>query len=111
MRAATRQDLGRPDGPEGDDDRDADQAHGARVLADQVRLPLMTHIATAPPNLADIAEFLRPGDILTHCCTGQANLVVDGNGKVYPFIRELWKAGMVLDVGQVKLELLEVTPG
>jgi dihydroorotase len=71
----------------------------ARALADRVRLPLMVHIATAPPHLAEIAGFLRPGDILTHCSTGQANTVVDADGRVYPFIRELWQAGLVLDVG------------
>ena len=71
----------------------------ARQLADQVRLPLMVHIGMAPPHLAAIAELLRPGDILTHCCTGQENRVVDADGVPYPYIRALWERGVVMDVG------------
>lgn len=71
----------------------------ARQLADRVRLPLMVHIATAPPPIAEIAGLLRPGDVLTHCCTGHANRLVDERGNVHRFIRELWQQGLILDVG------------
>lgn len=86
-------------------DRDTTRGAGleplrrARNLADRVRLPLMVHIATAPPGLADIADLLRPGDILTHCCTGHDNRLVDDQGAVPPFMRRLWEQGVVLDVG------------
>ena len=71
----------------------------ARALADRVALPLMVHIATAPPSLEDIAALMRPGDILTHCCTGQDNRLVDEGGDVLPYMRLLWEQGVVLDVG------------
>ncbi len=71
----------------------------ARRLADAVRLPLMVHIATAPPPLGEIAELLRPLDILTHCCTGQDNRLVDERGAVHPYMRQLWQQGLILDVG------------
>ena len=71
----------------------------ARQLADRVGLPLMVHIGTAPPPLAAIAGYLRPGDILTHCCTGHGNRLVDADGAVFPFMRELWRQGLVLDLG------------
>jgi len=71
----------------------------ARRLADQVDLPLMVHIGLAPPTLAEIAEYLRPGDILTHCCTGQPNRLVDEEGAVLPFMRRLWEQGLILDLG------------
>jgi len=86
-------------------DRDTTRGAGleplrqARELADRVRLPLMAHIASAPPHLAAIADVLRPGDILTHCCTGQDNRLADAAGHVYPFIRQLWEDGVLLDVG------------
>jgi dihydroorotase len=86
-------------------DRDTTRGTGleplyrARRLADRVELPLMVHIGLAPPALADIAKVLRPGDILTHCCTGQPNRVVDQDGAVYPFIRSLWEQGLILDLG------------
>ncbi|HWE63179.1 MAG TPA: amidohydrolase/deacetylase family metallohydrolase [Chloroflexota bacterium] len=71
----------------------------ARRLADLVQLPLMVHIGMAPPALPEITALMRPGDILTHCCTGQDNRVVDDAGRPYPYIRELWERGVVLDVG------------
>jgi dihydroorotase len=70
----------------------------ARALADRVGLPLMVHIGPAPP-LAEIAGLLRPGDILTHCCTGHTNRLIDETGMVFPYMRELWQQGLVLDVG------------
>ncbi|HVA91190.1 MAG TPA: amidohydrolase/deacetylase family metallohydrolase [Chloroflexota bacterium] len=71
----------------------------ARRLADRVDLPLMVHIGLAPPTLDEIAEWLRPGDILTHCCTGQPNRLVDDEGAVLPFMRKLWEQGLILDLG------------
>ena len=71
----------------------------ARTLADKVDLPLMVHIGAAPPSLAEIVEYLRPGDILTHCFTGQPNKIVDGTGAVFPSIKELHDRGLVLDIG------------
>jgi len=71
----------------------------ARELADRVRLPLMVHIGAAPPPLPEIVELMRPGDILTHCFTGQDNRVVDPIGKVLPFVKQLWDRGMVMDIG------------
>lgn len=71
----------------------------ARGLADQVQLPLMVHIGTAPPTLNEICDYLRPGDILTHCFTGQANKVVDENGLVNANIKDLHDRGLILDIG------------
>jgi dihydroorotase len=71
----------------------------ARQLADNVGLPLMVHIGTAPPALSDILALMRPGDILTHCCTDRSNRVVDSNGRILPFVRDLAEQGLVLDLG------------
>ena len=71
----------------------------ARELADRVGLPLMTHIGTSPPSLAEVAAYLRPGDILTHCFTGQDMRIVGDDGKVDPAIKALKDQGLILDVG------------
>ncbi len=71
----------------------------ARMLADRVRLPLMVHIASAPPHLQEIAGFLRAGDILTHCFTGQDNRLVDPAGNVLPMAKGLRDIGVMLDIG------------
>ena len=71
----------------------------ARKLADQVDLPMMVHIGKAPPLLEEIFTLVRPGDILTHCCTGQDNRVLEADGRLKDFVRRAWDGGLVLDVG------------
>jgi dihydroorotase len=71
----------------------------ARQLADLVGLPLMAHIGNAPPTLAEVIDYLRPGDILTHCCTANDMGVLDADGTVFPDIVQLQKDGLILDVG------------
>ena len=71
----------------------------ARDLADRVGLPLMVHIGTQPPTLEEILAETRPGDILTHCFTGNANKIIDDAGVVFPSVKELHDRGLVLDIG------------
>ncbi|HZU03836.1 MAG TPA: amidohydrolase/deacetylase family metallohydrolase [Ktedonobacteraceae bacterium] len=73
--------------------------HCARQLADRVKLPLMVHIGIAPPTLTEIVDLMRPGDILTHCCTGQTNRLIDEQGPVHPYIRRAHEQGVILDLG------------
>lgn len=37
---------------------------------------VMCHIGAAPGNLSDLLDLLRPGDILTHSCSGAGNNTV-----------------------------------
>lgn len=71
----------------------------ARELADRVGLPLMTHIGNGPPSIVEVAEWLRPGDILTHCFTGNDMGIADETGRIRPEIAQLQKDGLVLDIG------------
>lgn len=71
----------------------------ARVLADRVDLPLMVHISNGPPARDAIMEYLRAGDILTHCCTGGTHRLVDDDGAVPDFARHLQERGIILDLG------------
>ncbi len=71
----------------------------ARALADRTGLPLMVHIATAPPHLEEIAAYLNGGDILTHCFTGQDNRLVDGSGGLRPVAQRMRERGVLLDIG------------
>ena len=67
----------------------------ARRAAEETGLPLMVHIAHAPPAIADVLALMRPGDILTHCATG-ASMRLVGDLEAARRARE---AGVVLDVG------------
>ncbi len=71
----------------------------ARELADRVGLPLMVHIGTAPPDIDEVAALLRPGDILTHCFTGQDMRITGPGAPVRADIRELHARGLILDIG------------
>ena len=71
----------------------------ARELADRVGLPLMVHIGGAPPTLAEILAEMQPGDILTHCFTGQPNKIIDAQGVVFPSVKDLHDRGLILDIG------------
>jgi len=71
----------------------------ARELADRVGLPLMVHIGAGPPTIDEVAEHLRPGDILTHCFTGGDMKILNDDGKVNPTIKDLQDRGLVLDIG------------
>ena len=71
----------------------------ARELADRVDLPLMTHIGFGPPSLDEVVPLLRPGDILTHCCTGGDMKIVGADGLTRADILGLRERGLILDVG------------
>jgi dihydroorotase len=71
----------------------------ARRAADECRLPLMVHISFGPPPVENVLPFLKPGDIVTHCCTGHPMRLVDGEGRLVEAARRAWDSGVVMDVG------------
>ncbi|RUS15151.1 amidohydrolase [Endogone sp. FLAS-F59071] len=74
----------------------------AREVADRAGgLPIMVHIGKMPPSLVEIVPFLKRGDILTHCCTGQTNRLVDleNGGMLLGAARDLKEKGVVFDLG------------
>jgi dihydroorotase len=71
----------------------------ARELADGLRLPLMVHIASGPPDIDEIVALLRPGDILTHCFTGGTHRIVTPDRRARADVQRLHDQGLVLDVG------------
>ncbi len=71
----------------------------ARAAADACELPLMVHVAWAPPPLEQILELMRPGDVLTHCTTGLSNKLVDDDGRILDAAVRARERGIVFDVG------------
>ena len=45
----------------------------AREAADMAEAPLMVHVTDTPLPLPQILEFMKPGDIVTHCLHGYKN--------------------------------------
>jgi dihydroorotase len=62
-------------------------------------VPVMVHIGQGPPLLSEVLEALGPGDIVTHCTTGQNMALVDDNGHVQACARDARERGVLFDVG------------
>ena len=77
----------------------------ARKLGDSLKLPLLVHIGeswtkdTAPVHVGDVLKYLRPGDIVTHMFTVHPGGLLDGNGKLWPQVRDAKQSGILMDVG------------
>jgi dihydroorotase len=77
----------------------------ARKLGDALKLPLLVHIGeswtkdTAPVHVGDVLKYLRPGDIVTHIFTVHPGGLLDGNGKLWPQVRDAKESGVLMDVG------------
>jgi dihydroorotase len=49
--------------------------------------------------MEEIAETLRPGDIMTHCYTPQRPAIIDEKGKLLAEVRTAKERGVIFDVG------------
>jgi dihydroorotase len=82
--------------------------HGAQPLilalqaAEQLGMPLMCHIDTAPPTYDEVCDMLRPGDILTHAFRPPLNAPVTPQGTVRPAVLAARKRGVLFDIGHGK---------
>ena len=77
----------------------------ARKLGDALKVPLLVHIGeswtkdTAPVHVGDVLKYLRAGDIVTHMFTVHPGGLLDGNGKLWPQVRDAKESGILMDVG------------
>jgi dihydroorotase len=77
----------------------------ARKLGDELRIPLLVHIGeswtkgTEPVAVGDVLKYLRAGDIVTHMFTVHPGGLLDGNGKLWPQVRDAKESGVLMDVG------------
>lgn len=71
----------------------------ARELADQVNLPIMVHLAPAPPAFSDVVSFLVPGDIITHPYHGGSTTILDDDGQIFAEYWEARNRGIEVDLG------------
>jgi dihydroorotase len=71
----------------------------AREAADELGLPIMCHIATAPPAVDEILALMKAGDIITHSYTGQSERLVDGDGALLEAAQRARERGVIFDIG------------
>ena len=63
------------------------------------RSPIMVHVGDTAIGMDEIADTLRPGDIITHCYTPQRPSIIDDKGKLLPLVRKAKERGVIFDVG------------
>ena len=61
--------------------------------------PIMVHVGDTALSMEEIAETLRPGDIMTHCYTPQRPSIIDEKGKLLAAVRRAKERGVIFDVG------------
>lgn len=77
----------------------------ARKLGDQLKLPLLVHIGESwsknaePVHVGEVLKYLRAGDIVTHMFTVHPGGLLDGNGRLWPQVRDAKASGVLMDVG------------
>jgi dihydroorotase len=63
------------------------------------RTPIMVHVGDTAIGMDEIADTLRPGDIITHCYTPQKPSIIDDKGMLLPLVRKAKERGVIFDVG------------
>ncbi len=73
-----------------------------RELADAVGLPLVVHVAKAPPSFSEILPHLRARDVVTHLYHPGPGAIVDRHGRVRPEYTEARARGVLFDTGTAR---------
>ena len=69
----------------------------ALTVGAETGLPVMAHIAYAPPGADEVLALLRPGDVVTHCCTAVAAGLLD-DGRPSDAVLAAKERGVVFDL-------------
>lgn len=68
-------------------------------VGEVTKTPVMVHVGDTAIGMDEIADTLRPGDIITHCYTPQKPSIIDDKGKLLPLVRRAKERGVIFDVG------------
>jgi dihydroorotase len=71
----------------------------AIAAAEELGVPVMCHVATAPPSIDEVLAELRPGDIVTHAFTGQSMRLTGTDRRTISAAMAARDAGIILDLG------------
>jgi dihydroorotase len=61
--------------------------------------PVMVHVGNTGISMSEIADTLRPGDVITHCYTPQKPSIIDEKGMLLSEVRKAKERGVIFDVG------------
>ncbi len=68
-------------------------------VADQLGLPVMSHIDMPPPSQEEVLRVLRPGDVLTHCFRPFPGAPVHANRSIRDEVLAARERGVIFDIG------------
>ena len=71
--------------------------HEALSLADELDCAVCVHITNPALPVSEIAEALRPGDVLCHIYQGRGETILDSGGKVKTAIWKAYERGVLMD--------------
>jgi dihydroorotase len=71
----------------------------ARLVAEEVGVPMMVHIDHPPPMLDEVLIRMRKGDILTHCFRPFPNCPTTAEGGVRASVLDARQRGVIFDIG------------
>jgi dihydroorotase len=71
----------------------------AMEVAEQLGLPLMTHLDLPPPPRVEVMRELRRGDIITHCFRPFPNAPAAPDGSVFQDALDARARGVIFDIG------------
>lgn len=67
-------------------------------FAQRIGAPVVVHASNPPVSEEVLLAVLSEGDVMCHCYHGKGkNTIVDENGRVYDFVREARKRGIIFD--------------
>ena len=71
----------------------------ARIAADELALPVMTHLDLPPPTHADVVPTMKTGDILTHCFRPFPNAPIISERQIKAEVLAARERGVIFDIG------------
>ena len=84
----------------------------ARQAADMADVPLMVHITDALLPVPKILEFMKPGDVVTHCLHRyQYGIMGPEKKEILREVRDAQKAGVIFDCAHGRMHLLFLSCG
>ena len=72
-------------------------------MGEELGLPVCVHTTYPPVSASEVADILRPGDIYSHTYHGRGMNILDDNGHVQEGILEAQKRGVIIEVGNGKM--------
>ena len=71
----------------------------ARMAAEELSLPVMTHLDLPPPTHADVVPTMKKGDILTHCFRPFPNAPIISERQIKAEVLAARERGVIFDIG------------